>query len=302
MGCGQSSEWCRTSAQPYTYRTVDLAFGWLVSARVIKGDRLQEALPTLTVETLTVDVEGPVGRITLNRPDRLNAITLQMLEELIAVARWFDDQIGVRVVVVAGEGRAFTGGYDIDGFHALATSGLQRRVELARGGEMAEALESMRAITVARLHGWVVGGGVVIAAACDLRVAAHDTRFKIPEVQLGIPLNWAGIPRLVREIGPALTRELVMTCREFSSDEAVAAGFLNRVVDPSALDAEVDLLVESLLAMPEVPLIATKDQVNAVTRAMSARVGFYMDGDGMGAAMSIPEFEKDFSDYRESLG
>ena len=81
------------------------------------------------------------------------------------------------------------------------------------------------------MHGWCVGGGLVLAAVCDLRVAGRSARFSIPEVELGIPLAWGGIPRLVREIGPALTKELVMTCREFGPDEAKAAGFLNRVVD-----------------------------------------------------------------------
>ena len=70
----------------------------------------------------------------------------------------------------------------------------------------------MRALTIARIQGWCVGGGLVLAAACDLRLAADTARFSIPEVDLGIPLAWGGIPRLVREIGPALTKELVLTC------------------------------------------------------------------------------------------
>src|SRR5690606_19166115 len=95
------------------------------------------------------------------------------------------------------------------------------------GRRAADALEAMRPVTVARIHGHCVGGAVVLAAACDLRVAAASTRFAIPEVDLGIPLAWGGIPRLVREIGPALTKELVMTCRPFGADEAKAAGLLN---------------------------------------------------------------------------
>ena len=252
--------------------------------------------------TIRVQVDGPVGRITLARPSRLNAIDLAMLDDLIRAARWFGGQLGVRVVVVEGEGDAFCAGYDIDGFENLSTDAVERRVQSARGGVMADALESMRAITVAKLHGWVVGGGVVIAAACDLRVAAADTRFKIPEVQLGIALNWGGIPRLVREIGPALTKELVMTCREFSPEEARAAGFLNRVVDGANLDAVVAELADSIAAMPAVPVLATKDQVNAVTKAMAARIGHYMDGEGMTATMESEEFRQAFARYRASLG
>ena len=89
---------------------------------------------------------------------------------------------------------------------------------------MADAIEQMRATTIVRLHGHIVGGGVVLASACDMRVAAEDARFSIPEIELGIPLAWGGIPRLVREIGPAMTKELVMTCRPFTSQEAKALG------------------------------------------------------------------------------
>ena len=214
-------------------------------------------------KTIRARVEGPVGHIVLDRPERLNAINLDMLDELIGVARWFDDQVDVRVVVVEGSGDSFCAGYDIDAFDQLSMDAVERRVQAAKGGAMADALESMRAVTVAKLHGWVVGGGVVLAAACDLRVASSETRFKIPEVQLGIALNWGGIPRLVREIGPTLTRELVMTCREFSPDEAKTAGFLNRVVDLESLTGTADDLVETLVGMPAVPVLATKDQVNA---------------------------------------
>ena len=92
------------------------------------------------------------------------------------------------------------------------------------GLRMADAIEQMHAVTIARIQGYAVGGGVVLAAVCDLRVAAEDAVFFIPEVDLGLPLAWGGIPRLVREIGPALTKDLVMTCRRFSPAEATAAG------------------------------------------------------------------------------
>lgn len=255
----------------------------------------------METKTIELEVDGAVGQIALNRPDRLNAITPLMLEELIGAARWFDEKPDVRVVVVSGNGRAFCSGYDLDAFSDQPAGFLEKRMLAGLGGRAAEAIERMRAVTVSKLHGWVVGGGVVFAAATDIRVAAADARFKIPEVELGISLNWAGIPRLVREIGPAMTRELVMTCREFSPDEAKNAGFLNRVVDREHLDEEVDSLVSDLTAKPSVPLLATKDQVNAITTALSARIGHYMDADAFVAVTSSEEFEKALDDYRSQL-
>ena len=251
----------------------------------------------MELENLVVQAEGSTGSIVLDRPQRLNALTPGVLEDLITAARWFDGQKDVTVVVVSGSGSSFSGGYDLDAFQAMPDDIVERRELAGLGGRMAEALEGMRAVTVARLHGWVVGGGVVIASACDLRIASEDTRFKIPEVELGIPLNWAGIPRLVREIGPALTRELVMTCREFSPQEAAAAGFLNRVVPADQLDTEVHALVARIHEMPVLPVLITKDQVNAVTAAMSARIGHYMDGDGFLGITSSAEFGEDLERY-----
>src|SRR5207249_2209644 len=148
------------------------------------------------------------------------------LAELEQAARWLDTHPDLKVVVVSGRGRAFSAGADISSFGGGAAQASPRG-DADQGWRMARAMEEIRAVTVAQIQGWCVGGGVVLAAVCDLRVAADTARFSIPEVELGIPLAWGGIPRLVREIGPALTKELVMTCREFSPQEVAAAGFLN---------------------------------------------------------------------------
>ena len=128
----------------------------------------------------------------------------------------------------------------------------------------AEALTDVRPLTVAAIHGHCVGGGLVLAAACDIRVAADDARFSIPEVDLGIPLAWGGIPRLVRELGPAITKELVLTCRPFGADEALALRFLNRVVPADDVVATADALAAELASKPAFSLRATKTHVNAV--------------------------------------
>jgi enoyl-CoA hydratase/carnithine racemase len=147
----------------------------------------------------------------------------------------------------------------------------------------------MRAVTIAKIHGHCVGGGVVLASECDLRVAANDTYFSIPEVDLGIPLTWGGIPRLVREIGAAMTKELVMTCRPFTAGEAVGIGFLNRAVPPADLDSEVELLVAGLVTKSALTLQATKQHVDAVTAQMVGLSRTWADDDGFVAALHDPE-------------
>jgi enoyl-CoA hydratase/carnithine racemase len=237
--------------------------------------------------TLDVTAEGAIGRLWLNRPERLNALSTKVLVELAEAARWFDTQKEVRVVVVGGRGRAFSAGADLDGFPALGDAGVREAADAGR--IMADALEAMRAVSVARIQGWCVGGGLVLAAACDMRVATETARFSIPEVDLGIPLAWGGIPRLVREIGPALTRELVITCREFSAAEARDSGFLNRVVAEDRLDEEVETLVQQVASKPAYPVAATKAHVAAVTAQMVGTQRAWSDADGLIGGLLDPE-------------
>lgn len=250
--------------------------------------------------TLTTSTDGHVGQLTLDRPDRLNALSPTCLREFVQAARWFDEQPDVRVVVVAGAGRAFSAGADLESFAEVPAGGPDRVGDLGR--QAAEALESMRAVTVARLHGHCVGGGLVVAAACDLRVAATDASFSIPEVALGIPLAWGGIPRLVREIGPAMTRELVMTCRPFGAAEGRALGFLNRVVDAGDLDDEVEGLVRELAERPGRLLTTTKRQVAAVLDTMTAPAHAFSDVDTLEAAFLDPECREARERYLQQRG
>jgi enoyl-CoA hydratase/carnithine racemase len=239
-------------------------------------------------DTIEVSVDGPRGALVLNRPEKLNPLSTQTLGEIEEAARWFDRHRDLKVVVVSGRGRAFSAGADVSSFSG-STGAPTTREDREQGWRMARAMEEMRAVTVARLQGWCVGGGLVLAAVCDLRIAAEDARFSIPEVELGLPLAWGGIPRLVREIGPALTKELVMTCRVFTPEEARAAGFLNRVVPADQLDAAVEELVERLLKMPKMAMLATKVHTNAVTEAMVNTGRSWSDADGLQAGFADEE-------------
>jgi enoyl-CoA hydratase/carnithine racemase len=259
---------------------------------------------TRDFQTIKVEVEdNGLGRLTLNRPERLNAIGATMLQELAEAARWFDTHRDLRVVIMSGAGRAFCAGADlqdaaITAADPKANSWLYRREAGQYGLRASDAIEQMRAVTIAQVHGYAVGGGVVLMAVCDLRVAAEDAWFFIPEIDLGIPLAWGGIPKLVREIGPAMTKELVMTCRRFSPQEAKAMGFLNRVVAPEKLQSETEDLARELLEKPSVPVAITKEHVNAVTRAMSAGITAFADGDGLLGASATEESRAAARAYR----
>ena len=231
-------------------------------------------------ETLEVTVDGAIGRLMLARPDRLNALSRTMLRELAEAARWFDTHRQLKVVIVSGAGRSFCAGFDLDNF-ATRDPEWSVRDTADLGRLMAEAVTNMRALTIAAIQGHAVGGGLVLAASCDLRYAANDAVFSIPEVDLGIPLAWGGIPRLVREIGPAATKELVLTCRRFGPEEARSLGFLNGILPAAGLGAHVDALAAQLAAKPAYALRTTKQQVNAVMEEIAGTGRNAADADAL---------------------
>lgn len=251
---------------------------------------------------IAVSVSGTRGDLTLIQPDRLNPLSTQTLLDIETAARWFDSQPEVRVVVVRGQGRVFSAGADLASFGPTGgAEGLSPQEAGDAGRRMADAVEAMRAIAIAQIHGHCVGGGLVLAAACDLRVAAEGTSFSIPEIDLGIPLAWGGIPRLVREIGPALTKELVMTCRPFDTAEAKAAGFLNRIVAADELGAVVDELADTIAAKPAYAIQATKRGTNAVTAQMVGTQRAWSDSDALAAGLRDPEGRAAAAAYLERV-
>jgi enoyl-CoA hydratase/carnithine racemase len=232
----------------------------------------------------------------------LNPLSTATLVELAQAFQQLDGLGGLKVVIVSGRGRAFSAGADVSFFgSAEANQGLSPRDAADSGRLMVEALERLRAVTIAAIWGPCVGGGLVLAAGCDLRIAAVDTYFSIPEVDLGIPLAWGGIPRLVREIGPAMTKELVMTCRPFTAEEAAAMGFLNRVVAAEEVMGQAEALADQLVAKSALTLQATKRHVNAVLEAMSGAVRNWNDADSLVSALHDAESRAAGARYLESL-
>lgn len=243
------------------------------------------------MDQVSLTVEGRTAFLILDRPERRNALTSGMLGSMVEACSTISDS-GADVVVLSGAGDDFSVGFDLEEIASGESDGA------GLGGRAVESLLDLEAITVARLSGWVVGGGAALAAACDLRVGDPTVRIRIPEVRLGIPLGWGAVPLLVAELGPAVTRDLVMTGRDMDAGEAAGLGFLNRLVAGGGLDEEVDALVGRLLEVPAGPLRTTKAQVAeaaAILRTAEA------DRRRLLEAVRSPEFLHVFRRYREGL-
>ncbi len=244
---------------------------------VAKTSPGRESMETLQIER---DPELPgLVTITLNRPDKLNAISGAMHRDLQQACRDLQDDAEARVVILTGAGRAFSAGADLGrrptsgggsplpGRYA-SRSVLQERLQSSVGNRTAAALEGLDQVTIGAVNGLAIGGAVVFLACLDIRLAAQSAWFSIPEVDLDIPLTWNALPRLMRELGPARTKELVMTCDRFSADDALRWGFLNHVVPDAELLPRARELASKLLAKDPMSLALTKSATNALASAM----------------------------------
>lgn len=246
---------------------------------------------------IRIEDHGDIAHIVLDRPDRLNALTLSMLAEFDRACHRVADS-RARAVVVRGEGRAFCSGIDLDTFREgpLLAADPDRRYDAASmGREAMAAISSLPQVTVAALRGHVVGGGVVLAASCDFAVAGWSTTFSIPEIDIGLPLAWGGIERLVTALGPMRTKELVMTGRRFTAEDAATWGLVTRIVpDGEALDAAEDL-ARTIAGKARFPITTTKRHVTEVVDGDTTRD----DALGLVAAVEDPESTRARETYLE---
>jgi enoyl-CoA hydratase len=213
--------------------------------------------------------EDGVLRLTFQRPAARNAMTFEMYQVLEDTARRANDDAAVRALVLAGAGGAFVAGTDIAQFAAFSTAqhayDYEERMDRVLG-----ALEAVRKPVIAAIGGATTGGGLAIAAACDLRIATAKATFGMPIARtLGNCLALSNLVRISSLIGVARTKELVFTARIISADEAHAWGLVNEVVpDEAALDARVRELTHTVTSFAPLTLWATKEGLRRIRDRM----------------------------------
>nr|WP_175799167.1 enoyl-CoA hydratase/isomerase family protein [Burkholderia anthina] len=202
------------------------------------------------------------AELTLNRPafhNRLEPGDLATLREHIAM---LNDDRAVRVVMLTGAGtRTFSSGYHLGAFDAARTD------DDTAFEQVANAIEGMRAVTIARVNGAVYGGASDLALACDFRVGTHDTRMSVPAARLGLHFYGSGIRRWVSRVGVNATKRAFLAAQTFSSQELVACGFLTQAVEATELDAECTALIDRLCALAPLAVQGMKRIINAAAHA-----------------------------------
>jgi enoyl-CoA hydratase len=213
-------------------------------------------------ETIELSHEDGIATVTLNRPERLNALSRRMLEEL---GDAFDDlgaDPSVGVVILTGGPKAFSAGADLK---EASTSVDEMPTALWRHGPgtVFDQIERLDKITIAAIAGYAMGGGLELALACDLRIAATNARLGLPEVKVGIIPAGGGTQRLPRAIGATRAKELMILCEPINAERAEQIGLVNRVVEPHALMDEARAMAHTILERPPLAVRAIKSCVNA---------------------------------------
>jgi len=193
---------------------------------------------TLQLETMTLEHPAPgVAVITLNRPDRLNAMTMRMFDELMAVPLALKEDDDLRAVILTGAGRGFCAGFDLDQVHEITEMGVREFLkfqELATGS--LAAIRGLRVPVIAAVNGAASGGGMSLALAADIRLASPTARFNAAFVKIGLSVGELGTSwTLTRLIGPGRAAEIAYTARMVDAEEAERIGLVNRVVPAESL-------------------------------------------------------------------
>jgi enoyl-CoA hydratase/carnithine racemase len=224
---------------------------------------------------LTVRREGHVALVTLDRPERGNALNDELLRELEAAAVSFRGDLETRVVVFTGAGKHFSVGMDLKDPEQAAALGaplLEKQRRFRQGPRTILALREMDQVTVAALNGVAAGGGACIASALDLRVGAEDCRVGYPESGLAIPLSWTSLPLCVQLVGPSRAKRWLIGGEMLPAPVLLRWGFLDETAPPHELLPVCMKMAESLASRPPVAAQMIKRSVNAYAGALDQAV------------------------------
>jgi len=223
-------------------------------------------------DKVQLEIKGHLATITLNKPERLNALDVEMWEAIGDAASAIDEAPDARVAVLKGAGGAFCAGLDVKAGSTLSALDVDRspgtslaavRRHLCHLQSCFNRLEACRVPVIAALERVCVGGGLELALCCDVRVAAEGTVFSIPEVRLGIVPDMGGTQRLPRTIGIGLAKELIYSARRIGADEALRIGLVNSVWPAVHLHTHVAELAEEIAANAPLAVQAAKRSINS---------------------------------------
>ena len=223
-------------------------------------------------DKLIAKKDGAIGRMTFNNPERRNAISLEMWQAMPVILDDMAADDAIRVIVVNGAGgKAFASGADISQFEKQRASKDAIAAYGAAVSKACAALSTVEKPTIAMIEGYCIGGGLLVALSCDMRIVSDKSRFGIPAARLGLGYKFDSVRPLVDLVGPTYAKEILFTARQFDADEAHQMGLVNRVLPGAALAGYVTDYAATIAANAPLTLLAVKKTIGEVLKDPDAR-------------------------------
>ena len=245
--------------------------------------------------------DGRVAIVSFDRNNAANALSRALMKELLEAAASLEDELDLSAIVLTGRKDVFTLGADLKEAQSSQprSRGLAaRRQALKLGARMCAAWERLDMLTIAAIEGWAVGGGLALAAACDLRVASEEARFYIPEVERGMNMSWGSIPRLVALLGPAKTKKLVTLCEKWNAEQASLYGLIDEITPAGSALTKALEIAATAASLPSNGVRMTKQDINAAALAL-ASLASRTDRDGFALAQTSEDFTEGVKSFME---
>ena len=249
---------------------------------------------------VSIEREERLAIVTFDRGDRINALSVQLLHELTDAARALRQDTTTSAVVLHGP-RVFTAGADLTdpAVHERQKASLLERREMLRAGpDMCDAWEAVDQVTVAAIEGFCIGGGVALVSACDFRIAARGSHFRLPEIPLGMNMSWHTQPRLVNLIGPSRAKQLTIFGEKVPAARALEWGLVDELADDGGAFDLARQWAEKAAVLPPVAVRMAKRGITAAATALNAASTF-MDADQFALASTSEDHREAVSAFLE---
>jgi len=238
-----------------------------------------------------------IATITINRPEKLNAMDQETIQEILSALDDAEKDENIRVVVITGAGdRAFSAGADISGMKGRTP--LDSRKSSQLGQQLMNRVEDLEKPVIAAINGYALGGGLELAMVCDFRIASENARLGQPEINIGLVPGWGGTQRLPRFVGKALAKEMIFTGKMIDAKTAEQHGLVNKVVPADQLKSAVKQLAEELSNKPPVAIKVAKQLIDNSTET-NLRIGLAHESEAFGILGSTEDFKEGTTAFLE---
>jgi len=238
-----------------------------------------------------------IATITINRPEALNALNEETINEILARLKDAENDENIKVIVITGAGdRAFSAGADLK---MMKGASPVRGTELSRHGQqLCNYVEAMGKPVIAAINGYALGGGIELAMACDIRIASENAQIGQPEINVGLIPGWGGTQRLPRYVGKGIAKEMIFTGKRIDVKTAERLGLVNAVVPADQLKIKVKELATELIGKPPIAIKLSKALINCSTETYPD-VGMWQEAEAFGIVASTEDFNEGVTAFLE---